>query len=107
MPAGGLTMAQPTTGKIKQAATHPLRRKVLRLYIERNLTSASISEIAEILEEETEPTRYHVEVLVEAEILMPLRGSAQDVGDETQLGLQVDDTLLQILLDVLDQAEAR
>lgn len=59
----------PDDGTLQQAFAHPLRREVLRLYLQRDLVEATTEELAELIEKPMELVKYHLSVLAKSELI--------------------------------------
>lgn len=64
----------PGPSELITAVNHPLRRRILRTYLDRSLTQASAAELAEAMNERPAKVSYHLNTLVRCAMLRPLSG---------------------------------
>ena len=97
----------PPASKLISAVNHPLRRRILYVFLEGSLECASAAEVAEVLDERVAQVAYHLKTLETGEILQPLPrdegGGAQDAYYGWALGVEPE--WLRVVLEVWAEAD--
>jgi DNA-binding transcriptional ArsR family regulator len=97
----------PSSSELISAVGHPLRRRILLVYLDRPLERASASELAEIMDQRIGQVAYHLKTLAKSEILRPVEGGD---GTEAKQGhyrwaLDVEAVWLRLVLEVSAEAD--
>ena len=97
----------PATPELITAVSHPLRRRILRAYLDEALDCASVSELARAMDQEAGKVSYHLKTLAKCELLRPVRSERVNGGEESSYAwaLDVEADWLRVVLDFW--AEAR
>ena len=97
----------PPASKLISAVNHPLRRRILGVFLGGSLECASAEEVAEILDERVAQVAYHLKTLANGEILQPLQRDGDGGGQEAYYGwaLGVEPEWLRVVLEVWAEAE--
>jgi DNA-binding transcriptional ArsR family regulator len=97
----------PSSSELISAVGHPLRRRILRTYLEGSLEGASAPELADALNQKVGQIAYHLKTLARSEILRPVQRSSVGGAPDGQQGwaLDVDAVWLQVMLEVSDRAD--
>lgn len=64
----------PGPSELITAVNHPLRRRILRLYLDEAVRDASLGELAQATGERAATVAYHLRTLVRCDILQPVQG---------------------------------
>lgn len=97
----------PGPSELKIAVNHPLRRQILRAYLERSLTSASAAELAEVTDQRPATVAYHLRTLVGCQLLRPVAEGDGDGGGAAHFrwALDVETDWLRLVLDLWTQSD--
>jgi hypothetical protein len=87
----------PSSSELISAVRHPLRRRILRIYLDDSLELASTTELARAVGERLGPVAYHLKTLARCEVLRPVR--ADDGGGVYVWALGVEPDWLRLVLD--------
>jgi len=89
------------------AVNHPLRRQILRIYVEEGLASASAGEIAAATNQPVARVAYHMRTLSHCSLLRPLQSPQEyRVGGRTlRWALDAEGSWLRLLLDLWAQTD--
>jgi DNA-binding transcriptional ArsR family regulator len=90
------------------AVSHPLRRRILRAYLDGPLEHASTGELARAIDQEADKVSYHLKTLAQCEVLRPVRSEngAAD-GDSYGWALDVEADWLRVVLDFWSESRRR
>lgn len=94
----------PSAAKLISAVNHPLRRRILAVFLGGSLECASAAEVAEILDERVAQVAYHLKTLENGGIL---QRDGRGAGQEACYGwaLDVEPEWLRVVLEVWAEAE--
>jgi DNA-binding transcriptional ArsR family regulator len=96
----------PSSSELISAVGHPLRRRILRVYLEGSLEKASAPELAQVLGQRVGQVAYHLKTLAKSEILRPVqRAGGGALDGQRAWALDVDSVWLQLMLEVSEQAD--
>jgi DNA-binding transcriptional ArsR family regulator len=98
----------PGSSELKIAVNHPLRRQILRVYVDRSLESASAAELAQLTDQQLAKLAYHLRTLVGCGLLRPVgegEGNGAGGGAETRWALDVEGDWLRLMLDLWAQSD--
>ncbi|HET7121119.1 MAG TPA: hypothetical protein VFI17_07705 [Solirubrobacterales bacterium] len=97
----------PGSSELKTAINHPLRRRILRAYLDRSLSSASAVEMAYLIDEQLATVAYHLKTLGGCQILRPVgvgTGNGNAPG-HPRWALDVEEDWLRLMLDLWAQSD--
>jgi DNA-binding transcriptional ArsR family regulator len=96
----------PGTPELITAVSHPLRRRILRAYLDEALQCASASEVARSTNAQVARVAYHLKTLARCEILRPVQREVER-GAEPDCGwvLGVEAEWLRLVLDLWAQSD--
>jgi DNA-binding transcriptional ArsR family regulator len=96
----------PSSSELINAIGHPLRRRILRAYLEDSRGGASARELAEALGQRVGQVDYHLKTMARSEILRPVRRNGGDATDGQQVwALDIDAVWMELMLEVWGQAD--
>jgi DNA-binding transcriptional ArsR family regulator len=97
----------PETSELMTALNHPLRRRILRIYIESALPSASAQEIARATGQPVARASYHLRTLAQCNILRPVEVPRESGagGRSPRWVLEAEPEWLRLVLDLWGQAD--
>jgi DNA-binding transcriptional ArsR family regulator len=100
LPSGSLM--EPSTAELMSAVGHPLRRRILRAYLDGAVECASARELAATLDQRVEQVAYHLKTLAKGNILRPVQRADRERSraDSCCWALDVDATWLRLVLEV-------
>lgn len=89
------------------AVSHPLRRQILRAYLEEGLASASAADIARLTDQPVARVGYHMRTLAQCKLLrlVALPREHWAGGRERRWVLDAEGDWVQLLLDIWAQTE--
>jgi hypothetical protein len=89
------------------AVSHPLRRRILRAYVDGALECASARELAKTLDQRVGQVAYHLKTLAKSDILRPVQRGDREQAQEDHCCwiLDVDATWLRLVLEVWVEAD--
>jgi DNA-binding transcriptional ArsR family regulator len=87
----------PDASKLIHAVNHPLRRRILFVYLDGSVECASAAEVAEILDQRVGQVAYHLKTLARGEVLRPVQNHGWALG--------VEPDWLRVVLEVWAEAE--
>jgi DNA-binding transcriptional ArsR family regulator len=90
----------PEASQLISAVNHPLRRRILRAFVDGSVARASADEVAELLDERVGQVAYHLKTLARGEILLPV-----DLGPRRGWDLGVEPEWLRVVLEIWVEAE--
>jgi DNA-binding transcriptional ArsR family regulator len=88
----------PATPELITAVRHPLRRRILRVYLDEGLESASAEELAAALDESISRTSYHLKTLAHCDILNLVR-SEKGGEPDYRWALSIEARWLRVVLE--------
>jgi DNA-binding transcriptional ArsR family regulator len=89
----------PRAPELITAVSHPLRRRILRAYLDGPLQGASTGELARTMDQEAGKVSYHLKTLARCEVLRPVRREIDGSGDFYGWALDVEAEWLRVVLD--------
>lgn len=97
----------PGPSELKTAVSHPLRRQILRVYLERSPRPASALELARATDQQLARVTYHLRTLVDCGFLRAVDGwEANGAGAEHHRWvLDVESDWLLLMLDLWAQSD--
>jgi|SRR5918994_6142506 DNA-binding transcriptional ArsR family regulator len=98
----------PATPELITAVSHPLRRRILRAYLDDAVDCASAGELARAMGEEAGKVSYHLKTLARCELLRPVRSEEARGGEGDAYGwaLDVEADWLRVVLDFWSESRA-
>ncbi|HEV2790227.1 MAG TPA: helix-turn-helix domain-containing protein [Solirubrobacterales bacterium] len=83
------------------AVCHPLRRRILRAYLDESLECASAGELAKAMDQGVGQVSYHLKTLARCDVLRLVRSETAREGEGASYGwaLDVEADWLRVLLD--------
>jgi DNA-binding transcriptional ArsR family regulator len=92
----------PSTSELMSAVRHPLRRRILRAYLDGSIDCPSASELAEVMNQGVGHVAYHLKTLAKLGILSPVQESDGENPKEPHYGwtLGVEPDWLRMVLEV-------
>ncbi|MDQ3726461.1 MAG: helix-turn-helix domain-containing protein [Actinomycetota bacterium] len=88
--------------------SHPLRRRILRAYLDGPLEHASTGDLARTMDQEAGRVSYHLKTLAKCEVLRPVRADgASGNGDFYGWALDVEADWLRVVLDFWSESRRR
>ncbi|HEU5252079.1 MAG TPA: helix-turn-helix domain-containing protein [Solirubrobacterales bacterium] len=90
----------PEASQLISAVNHPLRRRILRAFVDGSVGCASADEVAELLDERVGQVAYHLKTLARGEILRPV-----ELGARRGWDLGVEPEWLRVVLEIWVEAE--
>ena len=96
----------PTSSELSSAVSHPLRRQILRAYVDGSVECASASELAQTMDRRVGQVAYHLKTLARGDILRPVPGGGGQEAPATPYGwtLGVEPEWLRLVLAVWAEA---
>lgn len=94
----------PTSSELISAVNHPLRRQILRAYVDGSVECASASELAQAMDRRVGQVAYHLKTLARGDILRPVP-SFSGQGDPYGWALGVEPEWLRLVLEVWVEAD--
>ena len=97
----------PTSSELISAVSHPLRRQILRAYVDGSVECASASELAQAMDRRGGQVAYHLKTLARGDILRPVPGADGQGAPGTPYGwaLGVEPEWLRLVLAVWAEAD--
>jgi DNA-binding transcriptional ArsR family regulator len=101
----------PGTSDLISAVSHPLRRRILRIYLDESLPQASLGELARVTEEPVARVAYHLKTLAGCGLLRLVHGRDGEDGEGDgedppySWALDVEPDWLGIVLDFWAQSD--
>jgi len=97
----------PSSSELISAVGHPLRRRILSVYLDGSLECASARELAERLDQRVGQVAYHLKSLAKSDILRPVqRGDGKEAQEaHCCWALDVEATWLRLVLEVWAEAD--
>jgi DNA-binding transcriptional ArsR family regulator len=98
----------PATPELIAAVGHPLRRRILRVYLDGSAADVSAGELALAVDEKVGQVAYHLKTLVKCGILRPVRRGEKQAGEGADHGwaLDVEADWLRLVLEVWAESGA-
>lgn len=83
------------------AVKHPLRRQILRAYLDGSFASASADQLAAEMDQEVGRVAYHLKTLSRCDLLSPVEGSER-LGSDHRYGFspEVEPEWLRLVLEL-------
>jgi DNA-binding transcriptional ArsR family regulator len=103
------SLMPPSSSELIHAVSHPLRRRILRAYVEESLQSPSAGELADALGQRVGQVAYHLKTLAKIDVLRPVQSGAGEGAEEARYRwvLGVEAEWLRILLEVSEADRSR
>ena len=97
----------PTSSELISAVSHPLRRQILRAYVDGSVECASASELARAMDRRVGQVAYHLKTLARGDILRPVPSVAAQASRGEPYGwvLGVEPEWLRLVLQVWAEAD--
>ena len=97
----------PSSSELIRAVGHPLRRRILNLYLDGVLECATAGELAEALDERVGQVAYHLKTLAKGDILRPVQRGDREEAQEAHgcWALEVEPAWLRLVLEVWVEAD--
>ena|SRR5215218_3529456 len=100
------SLMSPSSSQLIDAVGHPLRRRILRAYLDDSREGASARELAEALGQRVGQVDYHLKTMARSKILRPVRRTGGDAADGQQVwALDIDAVWMELMLEVWGQAD--
>jgi DNA-binding transcriptional ArsR family regulator len=98
----------PATPEMITAVCHPLRRRILRVYLDEALDCASAGELAQATDQGVSKVSYHLKTLARCDVLRLVRSEKVREGEEAGYGwaLGVEADWLRVVLDFWSESRA-
>ena len=96
----------PATPELITAVSHPLRRLILRAYLDEAVDCASAGELARAMDQEAGKVSYHLKTLARCELLRPVRSEGGGEEDLYAWALDVEADWLRVVLDFWAESRA-
>jgi DNA-binding transcriptional ArsR family regulator len=92
----------PTSSELISAVGHPLRRRIIRAYLDESVECPSAGELAEAMDQRVGQVAYHLKTLAKCDLLRPVQGGNGQEAEEPHYGwvLGVDADWLRVILEV-------
>ncbi len=97
----------PHAPELITAVSHPLRRRILRAYLDGPLDHASTNELAQAMDQEAPKVSYHLKTLARCEVLRPVREEGAGEGDCYGWALDVEADWLRVVLEFWSESRRR
>lgn len=97
----------PTSSELISAVGHPLRRRIIRAYLDEAVECPSAGELAEALDQRPGQVAYHLKALAKCDLLRPVQtGNGQQAeGPHYGWALGVDPDWLRVVLEVWSESD--
>jgi DNA-binding transcriptional ArsR family regulator len=97
----------PTSSELISAVGHPLRRRIIRAYLDGSVECPSAGELATALDERVGQVAYHLKTLAKCDLLRPVQGGNGQEADAPHYGwaLGVDPDWLLVILEVWSESD--
>jgi DNA-binding transcriptional ArsR family regulator len=96
----------PTSSELINAVGHPLRRRIIRAYLDEAVECPSAGELAGAMDQRAAQVAYHLKTLAKCDILRPVQ-SADGRAEEPHYGwaLGVEADWLRLILEVWSESD--
>lgn len=97
----------PTSSELISAVGHPLRRRIIRAYLDGSVECPSAAELAEALDHRVGQVAYHLKTLAKCELLRPVQSGNGREAEEPHYGwaLGVEAEWLRVILEVWSESD--
>jgi DNA-binding transcriptional ArsR family regulator len=96
----------PTSSELISAVGHPLRRRILRAYLDGSAECPSAGELAATLDQRVGQVAYHLKTLARCDLLRPVQdGNGQAEEPHYGWALGVDPDWLRVILEVWSESD--
>ena len=97
----------PDVAELMTAVNHPLRRRILRIFVDEEIEVASASQLARTTKEGVAKVDYHLKTLSRCAMLRPVPQleTAERGGPSLGWALDVDERWLRLMLDAWAQSD--
>ena len=97
----------PRAPELITAVNHPMRRRILRAYLDGPLEHASTAELARAMDQEAGKVSYHLKTLARCEVLRPVRDDQAGEEDCYGWALDVEADWLRVVLAFWSESRRR
>lgn len=95
----------PSSSQLTSAVRHPLRRRILRAFLDGSVDCLSASQLAEAMNQRAGEVSYHLKALAQCDILRPVQdGDRENPKEPHAWTLDVEAEWLQVVLEVWTEA---
>ena len=97
----------PTASELISAVNHPLRRRILFVYLDGSVECASAKDLAAATDRQVGQVAYHLKTLAKGDILRPVRqgDGSRATGEDYGWTLGVEPEWLRLVLEVWVEAD--
>lgn len=97
----------PTSSELISAVGHPLRRRIIRAYVDGWVECPSAGDLAEAMDQRVGQVSYHLKTLARCDIVQPVQSGNGQEAEELHYGwvLGVEADWLRLILEVWSESD--
>lgn len=97
----------PSSSQLMSAVRHPLRRRILRAFLDGSVDCPTAGQLAEMMNQRAGEVAYHLKALAQCDILRPVQNGDRENPSEPhhRWTLDVEADWLRVVLEVWAEAD--